>query len=77
MNKAIVPDKHTGGQTMPEQMHMTMPTTVSASRVKREDALDEARKGYARAIEADKPDHILNYWRQKVGAIEYLLGRDE
>lgn len=51
--------------------------TSSTTRAKREASLDEARTGYARAIEADKPEHILHYWRQKIGAIEFLLGRDE
>lgn len=66
----ILPDSQAEVKTMPAQ-------TSSITRAKREAALQEAKKGYARAIEADKPQHILNYWRQKVDAIQWLLNGEE
>lgn len=60
--------RHTGGK----QMAMT----TSATQAKHEAELRAAEVGLAKAIAADKPAHIIAYWKQKVTACRYLAGVD-
>lgn len=72
----MIAGKRAKGQMM-DQLPMRLPTPSSTTRATNETALREAKEGLARAITADKPQHILDYWQRKVNAAQWLLDGDE